>query len=62
MGKTKENPKNSDSHINLFEQQKRVKKTANNSLIIAKEQEKQKLNDGFKYQRLDNKTMVLKKV
>ena len=28
MAKTKENPKNSDSHINLFEEQKRVKKTA----------------------------------
>jgi len=62
MGKKKENPKNSDSHVSLFEEQKRVKKSAKNSLIIAKEQEKQKLNDGFAYQQIDSKTMVLKKI
>jgi hypothetical protein len=61
MSNKKENPKNSDSHVSLFEEQKRVKKSAANSLIIAKEQEKQKLDDGFKYHKIDNKTMVLKK-
>jgi len=62
MSNTKENPKNSDSHVNIFEEQKRVKKSANNSLKIAKEQEKQKLDDGFKYHKIDSKTMVLKKI
>jgi hypothetical protein len=62
MRKKKENPKNSDSHVSLFEEQKRVKKSAIDLLKLAKEQEKQKLNDGFTYQQIDAKTMVLKKI
>ncbi len=57
----KESPKNSDSHVNLFEEQKRSKKTALEVLEIAKEEEKQKLKMGFQYVTLDDgKTKVLR--
>jgi len=61
MSKKKESPKNADSHINVFEQQKRVKISANNTLELAKKQEKDKLSNGFKYLKIDNKTMILKR-
>jgi len=61
MSKKKESLKNTDSHINVFEQQKRVKISANNTLELAKKQEKYKLSNGFKYLKIDNKTMILKR-
>jgi len=55
----KETIKNGDSHINIFEEQKRVRKSALDVLELAKSQEKEKFEKGYSYHSLDSKTKIL---
>lgn len=45
----------------IFEAEKRVKISAAQVLKLAKKQEKEKLSKGYKYQKIDASTYILRK-